>query len=340
MQGCDPAVLAQVIKDAGLRHGNTSISYVFDCPKCGGKKKLYIRKRDGRFVCWVCKETENYQGRPEYALADLLGVPVKVISSKLYGGSHVPVELYLDVRIDDFFGDDDEVDEDATELPSLFWPLDYYPIEDAHAARGAAYLEGRGISATMAAVYDIHYAPIERRVVFPVAAGGELYGWQGRLVVPHEYVDEAGILQKGLKIKGSTGLPRERLVMFADRLKGLEHAVLGEGPVDAIKAHYFGGNVSPMGKAVSPEQVRLLLRAGVKKLYLGLDPDAADEVMRLVRDNFDDVELYQLVASVHGAKEKADLGAMTFDEVTDLCRGAEKVKAGQIFVYFDPRVGA
>lgn len=339
MYGCDAAVLAQFIKDSGLKlAGQTSISYVFDCPKCGGKKKLYLRKRDGRFVCWVCKETENYQGRPEFALADLLGQPVKVVAARLYGRSDIPVELFLDVKIDDFFGDDEEVDEDAQELPSLFWPLDYYPITDPKAERGAAYLEGRGIPVDIAAQYDIRYAPVERRVIFPVASGADLYGWQGRLVIPTTYVDDAGIEHEMLKIKGSTGLPRERMVMFADRLKGQDHALLGEGPVDAIKAHFVGGNISPMGKAVSHEQVRLILRAGIKKLYLGLDPDAAEEVQRLVHDYFDDVELYQLVARVNGAKEKPDLGAMPFADVTELYRGAEPVMAGQIFVFMDPRV--
>lgn len=338
MYGCDPATLAQVIHDAGLQHGQTSISYVFDCPRCNGRKKLYVRKRDGRFVCWVCKETENYQGRPEYALADLLGVPVKVVAAKLYGRAGAPVELYLDVNIADFYGDGDEVDEEAVEIPTTFMPLDYYPIDDAKAVRGAAYLEGRGISVDIARQYNIHYAPAERRVIFPVESHGSLYGWQGRLVIPDKYVNEKGEEVKLVKIKGNKELPRERVVMFADRLTGSTHALLGEGPVDAIKAHLVGGNVSPMGKAVSKEQVQLLLRAGIKKLYLALDPDAAEETQRLVRDHFDDVELYNVVARAGGGPVKADLGAMGFVEVKDLVRGTDRVRPGQIFVYFDPKV--
>lgn len=342
-KGCDPAILRQVLAEVGLSYKQNSKSYIFNCPRCKGKQKLFMRKADGRFVCWKCKETEGYQGRPEFALADLLNQKVSQVAARLYGGAHIPVSVFLDVRLTDFFGDDDvdeddDVVEDIVTLPRLHWPFDYYPIDDPFAARGAAYLEGRGVPLNIARQYGIRYWPEGRRVIFPVAAGGALHGWQGRLVVPHQYVDEEGNEREALKIQSSREIPRERVVMFADRLQGYEHAVLGEGPVDAIKAHLCGGNVSPMGKAVGVQQMELLLNHGIKRFYSGLDPDAADEFMRLVRTYFDDVEIYQLVARVGGAKEKPDLGAMSFEDVYELFRGAERVSAGQVFVFLDPRI--
>lgn len=334
--GCDPAILRQILVESGLKYTQNGRSYIFTCPLCSGKKKLFIRKRDGRFVCWKCKETQGYQGRPEYALADLLGQPVGVVSSRLYGGQNVPVAVYLDVHVDDFFGDDDDEEDFEPEVLEVrTWPSNYYPIDDPFGARGAAYLEGRGIPIKIATQYGIHYCPEERRVAFPVASHGDLYGWQGRLVVPHEYVDERGEWQEALKIQSSTGVPRERTLMFSDRLDGHDHAVLAEGPIDAIKAHLCEGNVSPMGKAVNPEQIGLLLNHGVKKLYLGLDPDAAEETMRLVRNYYDDVEIYRMLAKVNGRAEKADLGGMTFEEVYDLYRGAQRVGPGEVFVFVD-----
>lgn len=328
---CDPNILLEFIRENSLKPAHTSVSFVFDCVRCSGKKKLYIRKRDGRFVCWKCKETDNYQGNPEYALADLTGLPVKVIQSRLYGGDHIPVDLYLDVRLADFYGDDDELDEMAREIPQIDWPFDYFPINDPKGARGAAYLESRGIPTWMAAKYDIHYVPEKRRVVFPVASRGALYGWQERLVVPHQWVDEEGNEREVPKILSSTGIPRERTLMFADRLQGYSHAVLCEGPVDGMKAHFCGGNVVTMGKAVSPEQTKLLLNAGVKKLYLALDPDAADEIRRLVANLNADVELYEMLAKGEGAKP--DLGAMSFEEVYDLFLNAPKIEPGRLFVF-------
>lgn len=336
----DPNVLKQVLRESGLKYEETAKSYVFTCPRCAGKRKLWMFKSGKRFVCWKCKETDNYQGRVEFALSDLLAVPVKVVQSRLGITGDAQVEVYLDAHLEDFYGDGEDVDDFALEasIPEVAWPLDYYPIESRQGARGAAYLEGRGVSVALAQEYGIHYAPVEQRVVFPVSDHGRLYGWQGRLIIPHKYIDPDGNEQELLKIKSSTGIPRERTLMFADRLTGSPHAVLTEGPVDAIKAHMCGGNVCAMGKAVNPEQMKLLLRAGAHKVYLGLDPDAAGETTRLVREYFDDVALYELRARVGGAKEKPDLGAMTYRDVYELFRGAERIGPGRLFFFLDPEV--
>lgn len=341
-KGCDPAILRQLLVESGLQFHQNSKSYIFTCPRCRGRKKLFMRKADGRFVCWKCKETEGYQGRPEFALADLLNQTLKQVSGRLYGSSFMPSGVFLDVRLTDFFGEDDEDDDDfgeaAVSLPTVLWPFDYYELDDPFAARGVKYLESRGIPVEIAQQYGVRYWPEGQRVVFPVADGGALYGWQGRLVVPHQYVDENGEDREALKIQSSKEIPRERVLMFADRLRGVDHAVLGEGPVDAIKAHLCKGNVSPMGKAVGRQQMELLLNHGIKRFYSGLDPDAADEFMRLVRTYYDDVEIYQLTARVGGAKEKPDLGAMTFADVYELFLGAERVRPGQVFIFLNPRI--
>lgn len=336
MSSVDPQLLAQILRETGLKYTQNGQSYVFDCPRCNGKKKLYIRKKDGRFVCFVCKETDNYQGRVEFALSDLLGVPVGPLQARLYGGN-APVKLYLDLPLVDFFGEEDEIDEDAKDLPTMAWPLDYYPIEDPASKKGADYLLGRGIELSFARRYGIYYNPDKKRVVFPVAANGQLYGWQERIIVPNTWIDDQGNPRETPKILSSPGIPRDRTLMFADRLQGHDHAVLCEGPVDAIKAHACGGNVCAMGKAVSREQVNLLLQGGIKKLYLALDPDAAAETERLVRDCFDHVELYEMTAPSKG-KEKNDLGAMTYDEVYDLFLGAQRIRAGHLFFFLDPKI--
>jgi hypothetical protein len=341
-KGCDPSILRQLLVESGLQYTQNGKSYVFTCPRCKGKKKLFMRKADGRFVCWKCKETDGYQGRPEFALADLLDQTIKQVAGRLYGGAYTPTGVFLDVRVTDFFDDgdeDDDVEEEIVSLPTVLWPFDYYELDHPFAAKGVRYLANRGVPVDIAMQYGIRYWPEGQRVIFPVQDAGSLYGWQGRLIIPHQYVDpETGEDREALKIQSSKAIPRERVLMFADRLQGVDHAVLGEGPVDAIKAHLCGGNVSPMGKAVGPEQMGLLLNHGIKRFYSGLDPDAADEFMRLVRTYYDDVEIYQLAVQVKGAKEKPDLGAMDFKDVYDLFVGAERVRAGQVFVFLDPRV--
>jgi hypothetical protein len=329
-KGVDPDILLQFLKETGLKYTQTARSYVFTCPRCQGKKKLYVAKSNGRFACWKCKETDNYQGNPAIAFADLLSRPIKEIKTRLFGGADVAVKLYLDVRLRDFFGDDEELDDDAVTVATTSWPYDYLPIEHPHAARGAEYLRGRGIPTPMAVEYGIRYCPKDRRVIFPVQAAGDLYGWQARIIVANKFVDEEGNAREIPKIVSSTGIPRDKTLMFADRLQGVDHAVLCEGPVDAIKAHLCRGNVAAMGKAVTKEQVRLLINAGVRKLYLALDPDAAAETQRLVRDNFDDFEIYNMIAQ---GGDKPDLGAMEFSDVSDLFRAARRIEPGRIFIH-------
>lgn len=335
-RGCDPVVLRDFLRESGLSYDENTKSYIFQCPRCKRARKLFISKRSGRFVCWRCAGA-GYKGRPEYALADLLGQRVKDIQARLYGGD-VPVEAYLHVVLDDFYGDGDVIeDEDFDEVPVLAYPEDYYLITTPDAARGAQYLAGRGIPARIAAEYGIHYSLMEQRVVFPIAESGRLYGWQGRLVTPtRKWVDKEGNERESLKIKTSKNTPRERLLMFVDRLRDSPHAVLCEGPVDALKAHYCGGNVCAMGKNVSTEQLNLIIRSGVKKLYLALDPDAAEQTMRIIRRHFDDVELYQMVARTTAGKP--DLGAMELWEVYELFLDAKRVGAGHLSVFLNPRV--
>lgn len=331
MSSLDPNVLDQYIRSSGLSYAQNSQSFIFTCPRCDRKKKLYISKSSGRFVCWRCAETENYKGRPERALADLLGVPVRTVQFALYGGDNVPVEVHLDFQLIDFFADEDERDEDARVIPATFWPADYLEIDDPRAHRGRAYLRGRGIGLPMAKIYGLRYSAQQERVVFPVAEGESLYGWQARTIKPDPDIQRFRIP----KIMSSTGIPRSKTLMFADRLQGYEHAILCEGPVDAIKAHFCGGNVAAMGKAVSAGQMKLLINGGVKRLYLALDPDASDEMQRLVRDHFDDFELFEMRATGGG---KADLGKMSYQDVYELFLDAKPLRPGHLFFYLNPAV--
>jgi hypothetical protein len=167
-------------------------------------------------------------------------------------------------------------------------------------------------------------------VAFPVELEGRLVGFQERTVLKETklWSDELDRFTETPKVLSSKGIPREQLVMFGDRLAGVEHVVLCEGPIDAIKAHLCGGNVATMGKAVSKGQIALLRANGIKKIYLALDPDAAEETARLARE-FGDLEVYLM----HAPAGYKDLGAMSMEAVRDLFTSAPRVNPGHIFVF-------
>jgi hypothetical protein len=331
----NPGILAELLSEAGAGKKGNSKSFILDCPRCKKKDKLYIRKTDGRFVCWYCKEIDNFQGAPEFVFSELLGRPLGELRVLIYGLDGPRGSLFLDLDLKDFFGDDDEVDMAAEALPSVVADPGWRELNTQWGEPGAKYLESRGISTDLAMEYGIQFWPAQKRVVFPVVNGGRLLGWQSRYVGPTEFFDEeTGRTVKIPKALTYEGLKKDRTLMFGDRIDG-DHAVLTEGPIDAIKAHLCGGNVCSMGKAVSRFQLSLLRTSGIKRLYLGLDPDAAPEIKRVVDELHRDVELYDMRAPA----PYEDLGQMSMGEVLELFHSAPKVNRGTFFLYLKDHYG-
>jgi hypothetical protein len=122
--------------------------------------------------------------------------------------------------------------------------------------------------------------------------------------------------------------------MYQDRLRGLAHGIMVEGPMDAIKCHLCQGNTATMGKGVSERQLDIYLSYGLRRLYLGLDPDAAEDTMRLVRElsRHQDLQLYRL----EPPPGRDDLGDATPEEVLEQFRSAERIWLGKQFWFINP----
>jgi hypothetical protein len=326
----NPHALNELVRASGLPFRENSRSFIFDCPRCGKENKLFMFKKDGRFVCWVCKEVDGFAGRPEFALVELTGIPIGQLRKTLYGIEEQKGASFLYPELKDFFGDEDEVDEDAFDLQPMQFPPDFYPIDHKFSVRGREYLEGRGVSLELAQSYGLRFCPPQRRVIIPIQWNGTVYGWQGRLVVDNTYTDpDTGDTYETPKILTPIGVKKEHTLMFWDRLTGSPHVVLCEGPFDAIKADLCGGNVATMGKAVSQTQIGILRNCGVQRIYLALDPDAALEVWRLTKEFFD-LEVYWMRAPAG-----TDLGAMTPEAVRELFVNAVRVRSSNVFGFIE-----
>ena len=308
-----PDALKDLLDKSGASYGQNAHSFKMECPRCGKKDKLWILKHNGYFVCWSCKETDNFKGRCEWALKEVLGISIAELQGKLYDGGVPPGDM-LDFTLKDF--DDEDLIEMPPVLQEVEWPVDAISCCDPHGQRGYDYLRGRGITDMIMAFMDIRYQPSTRRVLFPVKMNGKLYGWQGR-----------AIYETNLKILTSEGLRREYMLMFHDNLIGSPHAVICEGPVDALKASLCGGNVATMGKAVSAPQLALIRAQGIRKVYLALDPDAADEIRRLAEE-LGDLETYLLLPP----EGKKDLGECTFEQVYYQFTKAAPFSSGHMLV--------
>jgi len=331
----DPDRLRGVLDDLGLRYRLSGSSYVFTCPLCRKPDKLWMYRDSGGFKCWVCAETRGFSGAPEYALVEMTGQDVRRIRERLYGTSLAVGSRKLPINFGEGnWEDDPDAEITEPEMEPTEWPdLLFHSVDSPDGADGAAYLESRGVPAAVAAEYGVAYYPARRSLVFPARLGGKTYGWQYRIIDP-DFVElpDGTTVSRPKAINES--LPRDKIVLFADRLKGSRHAVVTEGPFDALKAHLCGGNVATMGKAVADAQVALLLRSGVGLVYSALDPDALPEVDRLLRRLGDAVEFHH----VDVPRPYKDLGAMRMEDVPDVVFSTPILLPGRrLPIYFPER---
>lgn len=335
--------LREYIKESGVSHKETQASYVFNCPKCGKKDKLWMYKESGYFQCFYCKETENFQGRPEYALAEMLGIDIDAIKGRIYDKIVEDNPTFLSLEFIDPF---EEKEQEQKKLPfdgltTFRYPPDYYNIDHKFSQKGLTYLESRGISKEVALHYKVMYRPTTERVSFPVYWIDNLYGWQDRIVVNNVFFDENGDKKEVPKTLTLKGLNKDKVLMFADNLLFADQAILCEGPVDAIKCHYCttndkpAGNVATMGKAISDTQLDMLQSLGIKKVYIGLDPDASDEIQRLCSRL---LERNMTPYRIDIPDKYKDLGEMSFAEVKEAYLNAKEINSSTITAFFNPDI--
>jgi hypothetical protein len=336
VQTLEPKI-RELLQTHGVDFKSNSKSFIMDCPRCHKSGKLYMMRQSGRFVCFYCREIEGYQGKPEFALADLCGLRLSEVRKALYDDEPQGSSLLLGGGLQEFTDEDDENYMDIVQpLDRVQWPVDSLVLDHPDAIKGVRYLESRGIPMGLAMEYSIRYWPSERRVMFPVISHGNLLGYQSRLIEKDKpYWNER--LRKVVspqKILTNPELKRDQTLMFSDRVTG-DHAILCEGPLDSLKAHCGGGNVAAMGKAVATSQLQLLRNCGIKRLYLALDPDAYLELDRL-RKTLADVTLYDL----RPPAPYKDLGDMPILEVKGLVDRAPILNPAQIVFYLKNHFGA
>lgn len=329
------AAVVELLKTEGLDYRDSAHSWTLFCPECG-KQKWAIRKTDGYSKCYKCDH--DFKGFCDYTLSKALGKSKAELTKLLYG---VIVTMEVTQREESRFVDHwEETDRSDVEVVELrTWPEEVLPSPDHReldtplGAPGLDYLESRGISLELAKEYGLKYNPAESRVVFPIVVEGVLRGWQARYIKPTEFTTKEGKTVKIPKIV-SEGAVGGKVLMFQDRLRGADHVVLVEGPVDAMKCHLIGGNVACMGKDnVTPAVLDIIVQHyGIKKVYLGLDRDADKATMKAIEDLtwYDGVEVYRL----EPAPGRGDLGDGSLEENLEQFRIARRLRSGQLVTSF------
>jgi DNA primase len=173
--------------------------------------------------------------------------------------------------------------------------------------------EGRGI-----------YDRFRNRVMFPIRdMQGRMAGFGARILDPNDIPKFLNSPQTPLFDKGRLlfGLDQARKAIRAQ-----EQVVIVEGYLDVIVLHQAGftNTVSPMGTALTEDQLRLLKRF-TRRMVLALDADAAGqkatmrglEIARQALDRTDELQFDARGLLRHEGRLEADLRVTTIPEGMD-----------------------
>lgn len=288
-------------------------SYIFDCPACGGKEKLYIEKSNGRSICFKHKTEECPTARTSIArvLTLISGLPFEQVKNELTDIVTTNQEEKIVVK------DTTQTTQNETEkiqpIKTSDLPIDARLISWKESEEGLNYLLGRGLDIDTLKKQGIMYSPSLRRVIFPVVMNNAIYGWQGRSI------DKTN----PLRMYNLPGPWKTQTLLFYDNLKNNEYAIIAEGAVSALKFAQVGGYVATMGKMVSTSQINLILESGVKKIYLALDPDAVEEMEILVRKLLSQINYQVKCFLVKVPDGKEDFGDCSYQECKEAFDQAE-----------------
>lgn len=304
--------------------GQNARSFIFDCPACGGSKKLYIERQSGRSVCFKSKSEKcpKQGSNAAYALSLLTGIPIGTVKRELH---EFVTQLTDEINVS--FEDDANLQE--IELKSVGLPPDVTFIEEPASFDGVNYLEKRGIPLDMQSKYNVMYSPSMRRVIFPVIMHDKLCGWQGRAIdsVDHQY-----------RMYNVPGNWKAHTLMFYENIINKDFAIIAEGPISALKFEKVGNFVASMGKNISNSQIKLLRKAAIKKVYLALDRDAVDKIedIRYALNNEMDGRLECYTIPIPSNRD--DFGDATFDECYEAFKMATKLDGDEIFVHLEGKL--
>jgi DNA primase len=168
------------------------------------------------------------------------------------------------------------------------------------------------------------YDRFRNRITFPIRdAAGKMAGFGARILNPEDQPKFLNSPQTALFDKGRLlyGLDQSRKA-----IRAADQVVIVEGYLDVIAVHQagFANTVSPMGTALTEDQLRLLKRF-TRRIVLALDPDAAGqkatmrglEVARQAMDHTTEVVFDARGLIRHEGRLQADLRVTTLPEGLD-----------------------
>lgn len=297
---------------------NTTDQLIFEkCPFCGKEKKFYFSMKFGTWLCFsgscgekgnivtLVSKLENISIRAaiEYLKYDVERIPSGLLNSLEYRDllKHVEEEKKLY-----------QVQE--VELPSNIRKFKNFSLDFLQKYRRFFnYAYKRGLTKEILDHFDIGFSTSQERIIFPVKYRGKVVGWQGRLI------DDNKITKTNPKaLTEPFGVFKKSEYLFNyDSVYDKEYITIVEGPIDCCKT-FKHNSVALLGKTVSQRQFELIREMkNLKKIYIGLDPEATKDIENTYRLFSPYYECYLIKI-----EEGSDCGDKTVEEIEKYVKNA------------------
>lgn len=318
--------IKELIAEQGIEYKEKARTIYTTCPVCGRNDKFSILKENGACICYRASCSFGKGFFPKW-LALTANISIAEAKRKIYSNKYAKY-ISDDEIISLFNTKQSPVAQDNTLQPIEFPQFGMIKIDSEQAIDGLNYLNKRGIDLQIALKHNIYYNPLYRRVIIPVTMNHKVYGYQARAIDP---VDDQ------MRIRNNPGFQRDKLLMFADNLENVDFCIICEGPFDAMKFDKVGGYVCTMGKNISNTQLQLILRPNIKKIYIALDDDAAQNMNELLEKVDRDVLKIEIPDTCRQRcaqlNKKADFGECTLDEAAEAFYNATIIDKNYVFLY-------
>lgn len=249
--------------------------WLADCPFCGREAKFSFNLPTRKFRCFICEVQAplvdvmaKYEGSRAAAVHAIFANQISRTSMTME-----IIEPALRARPYDW---------EPTPVP----PPDGFTLLREH----THYTRRRNLSIenlVLLGAGTCSWGRFQDRIVFPVrrAADGAWLYYQGRAQWERS---EDPIPKKYMKNLNPPSAKNPALASASDVLLGLDlvehyrldHVCIVEGPTDWTQVGV--GAVALLGKSLSPRQISLLQRAGVRRVTVMMDPDAWEHPVKVV----------------------------------------------------------
>lgn len=177
--------------------------------------------------------------------------------------------------------------------------------------------EDEYITADLQDKYNIRYYPTKEQIIIPIYNYAGLVGIRVRNLVP-ESIEEYGKYRPLELLDGTTfKFPTGETLFGIDNIYQTDEVILVESEKAVMQLEGYGyKGVAMFGKNFTNTHLKLLLKAGVSRIVIGLDSDASDnDINKIVNKCKPFLECYVIKNDLGEKTSPTDKGKQIFEEL-------------------------